>query len=235
MLSLVLPTYNEAENLPRVLPELAEILKDLPYEIIVVDDDSTDHTWRVAERLSGTDLRVRVIRRVGRRGLSTAVMEGFAVARGDVLAAADADGQHDLRILPEMYRIVKEKSGIAVGSRYVPGGSVGEWDERRHVLSRVATRLSIALCRVKVRDPMSGFFAVDRKVFEAIAPTLHPKGFKILFDILLRVPARTPAAEVPYTFRTRTAGASKLSLRVQWQFLASLLGAAVRRIFTRSV
>ena len=235
MLSLILPTYNEAENLPLLLPRLAGILKDLPYEIIVVDDDSPDGTWKVAVAMAAADARVRVIRRVGRRGLSSAVVEGFAAAKGDVLAVADADGQHDLAILPRLYAAVKEKGGIAVGSRYVPGGSVGEWDERRRLLSRLATRLSIALCRVKVQDPMSGFFAVERGAFQAIRSALHPRGFKILFDVLVNLPAGTPAVEIPYTFQTRTAGASKLSLRVQAQFLASLLGALVRRTFSRHV
>lgn len=232
MLSLVLPTYNEAENIPRVLGEVTEVLRNLPFEVIVADDDSPDGTWRAAEGFALGDSRVRVIRRVGRRGLSSAIIEGFRAARGDVLAAADADGQHDLSLLPSLYRAVAERGGIAVGSRYVPGGDVGTWDERRRFLSRLATRLSIALCSVKVRDPMSGFFVVSRAAFEDVADSLHPRGFKMLFDLLVALPSSTPVLELPYTFRVREKGRSKMSLRVQLQFLQALLGALLRRVFS---
>lgn len=234
MLSLILPTYNESENMRVILPQLAQILAGTPFEIIVVDDDSPDETWKVAAEVAGGTLPVRVIRRVGRRGLSSAVIEGFQAAKGDVLAAADADGQHDFTLLPKLYGAVRERGGIAVGSRYVPGGSVGEWDERRQLLSRLATRLAIRLCRVKVSDPMSGFFAVSRVTFETAAPLLHPRGFKILLDILLHIPSETPATELPYTFRVRTRGASKLSLWVQIQFLIALGEAILERLFPRA-
>ena len=117
MLSLVLPTYNEADNLPELVPALEALLAGLPYEIIVVDDDSPDGTWRVALDLARQRDRVRVIRRVGRRGLSSAVVEGFLAAKGDVLAVADADGQHDLALLPKLYDAVRAGANVAVGSR----------------------------------------------------------------------------------------------------------------------
>lgn len=231
MLSLILPTYNEAENIPRVVPELQGILKDIPHEIIIVDDDSPDGTWRVAEELAAGNDRVRVIRRVGRRGLSSAVIEGFLAAKGEVLGVTDADGQHDYTLLPSLCRAVEGKGGLAIGSRYVEGGSVGKWDERRQWMSRLATDMAKRLCRVRVTDPMSGFFAVSREIALRVAPRLHPHGFKILFDILVRIPRSTPVTELPYTFRTRTHGESKMSLRVQLQFLLTVLEAVPARLF----
>ncbi len=229
MLSLIFPTYNESESLSLLLPKVAEALKGLAYEVIIVDDDSPDKTWEVAQRMTEQYPQLRVIRRVGRRGLSSAVIEGFLSAKGDVLAVADADLQHDLSILPAMASAVETNHGIAVGSRYAEGGSVGQWDERRHTMSRIATRLALMLCRVKAKDPMSGFFAIDRELFQKIFRSLNPKGFKILLDVLICVPASTSVTEVPFTFGVRQKGESKLSRRVQVEFLEYLYEASVGR------
>ena len=222
MLSLVLPTFNEAENLPLLLPKLEEVLKGIPHEIIIVDDDSPDQTWHIAQELSEKIGDLHVIRRIGRRGLSSAVVEGFLAAKGDVLAVMDADGQHDLTLIPKLFVAVRSGSNVAIGSRYIEGGSVGSWDERRYRLSRIATNLAKRLCKVEVNDPMSGFFALDRKTFEATLPRLNPKGFKILLDFLVHVPKGTTAKEIPFTFGTRMHGESKLSRRVQIEFLEYL-------------
>ncbi len=230
MLSLILPTYNEHENLPELLEKLKQVLGSLPHEIIVVDDDSPDGTWKIAQEIARKQENLRVIRRVGRRGLSSAVIEGFLAAKGDVLAVADADGQHDLGLLPKLHDAIKSGAGLAVGSRYTEGGSVGQWDERRHMMSRIATGLAIRLCRVKVTDPMSGFFAIDRAMFEEILPLLNPMGFKILLDLLVHAPADLKAQEIPFTFGIRTHGESKLSRRVQIEFLEYLYDAAFGRI-----
>jgi len=187
-----------------------------------VDDDSPDKTWKVAMEISQDKDDVHVIRRVGKRGLSSAVIDGFLAAKGDVLAVMDADGQHDMKLLPELYRTAQGNKGFAVGSRYIEGGSVGEWDERRRLISRVATRMALALCKVKVKDPMSGFFALDRRVFEAALPRLNPKGFKILLDLLVHAPKGTGAVELPFTFSARLHGESKLSWRVQMDFIEYL-------------
>ncbi|HLC76177.1 MAG TPA: glycosyltransferase family 2 protein [Candidatus Peribacterales bacterium] len=219
MLSLILPTYNEAKNLPILLPKIEEALKGIPHEVIVVDDDSPDETWRIAQELSTDRDDVHVIRRIGRRGLSSAVVEGFLAAKGGILAVMDADLQHDLSILPQLYRTVKGGTNIAIGSRYIEGGSVGEWDERRYMLSRIATNLARMLCKVDVRDPMSGFFALNRSTIEETLPKLNPKGFKILLDFLVHMPKGTTAKEVPFTFGKRLHGESKLSRRVQLEFL----------------
>lgn len=229
MLSLVLPTYNEAKNLPELLPKLETVLRDIPHEIIIVDDDSPDETWRIAQELGHDRDDVHVIRRVGRRGLSSAVIEGFLSAKGEVLAVMDADGQHDMDILPKLYASVTGGAGIAIGSRYITGGSVGEWDERRHFMSKVATAMALKVCRVKVSDPMSGFFAVRRNLFQGIAKYLNPKGFKILLDLLVCVPRDTTVEEIPFTFSTRMHGESKLSRRVQIEFIEYLYDVTVGR------
>src|SRR3989344_8111820 len=222
MLSLILPTYNEAENLPELLPKIEAALKDIPHEIIIVDDDSPDGTWRVAQEIGLNRDDVHVVRRVGRRGLSSAVIEGFLSAKGDVLAAMDADGQHDIGLLPKLYECVRSGTGIAIGSRYVEGGVVGEWDERRHLMSKVATQLAIKLCKVAVKDPMSGFFAIRRNLFQTVVTSLNPKGFKILLDLLVHMPKETTVVELPFTFAMRMHGESKLSKQVQIEFLEYL-------------
>ncbi len=227
MLSVILPTYNEAENLPVLLPKIAEALKEIPFEIIVVDDNSPDQTWQIVRDLAQTNTHLHVIRRVGRRGLSSAVIEGFLAAKGSVLAVMDADGQHDLGLLPALYKSVHGGKNMAIGSRYTEGGSVGQWDERRHTLSKIATRMAMGLCKVKVSDPMSGFFAIDRQTFEAALPNLNPKGFKILLDLLVHVPRGTTAEEIPFTFGSRLHGESKLSRRVQVEFLEYLYDVTV--------
>jgi dolichol-phosphate mannosyltransferase len=229
MLSLILPTFNEAKNLPELLPKLEEVLRSIPHEIIVVDDDSPDETWRIAQEIGHDREDIHVIRRVGRRGLSSAVIEGFLSAKGEVLAVMDADGQHDMGILPRIYESVMTKNGMAIGSRYVEGGSVGEWDERRHLMSRVATSLALKVCRVKVKDPMSGFFAIRRELFHSTAKQLNPKGFKILLDLLVCIPKETKVQEIPFTFSTRLHGESKLSRRVQIEFLEYLYDVTVGR------
>lgn len=229
VLSLVLPTYNESANLPVLLPKIEEALKSLPYEILIVDDDSPDRTWETALTYAKSHPAVRVLRRIGRRGLSSAVIEGWLAASGDILAVMDADGQHDVSVLSKLAAAVSSGSGIAIGSRYVEGGSVGNWDERRFALSRYATRLAQSLCKVKVADPMSGFFALSRSVFQAALPQLNPKGFKILLDVLLHVPSTTRVTELPFAFGLRHAGESKLSCRVQVEFLEYLYEAVCGR------
>ena len=229
MFSLILPTYNEAKNIPALVEKTRGFLKEAPHEIIIVDDDSPDETWRVAQELAHDRDDLHVIRRIGRRGLSSAVIEGFLAAKGDVLGVMDADGQHDCGLLPKLHKAAAAEGGIAIGSRYTEGGSVGEWDERRHLMSRIATRLAVSLCRVKASDPMSGFFAIDRQTFEKALPNLNPKGFKILLDLLVHVPKGTKVQEIPFTFGKRMHGESKLSRRVQIEFLEYIYDVSLGR------
>lgn len=216
MLSLVLPTYNEAESLPALIREIGDALRGHAYEIIIVDDDSPDCTWEIAGKLGK---HVRVIRRVGRRGLSSAVVEGFAAAKGDVLAVMDADGQHDPKILLRMTELVRKHRGLVLGSRYIEGGSVEGWVESRHFLSRVATACARLVMTARVSDPMSGFFALDQSLFERIKNRLRPRGFKILLEVVSWLPPKTHVDEVPLVFRVRKAGASKLNAKIELLYL----------------
>ena len=229
MFSLIIPTYNEAENIPGLIRDLCEKLVRIDHEIIIADDDSPDGTAQIALDISKNMANIRVIRRIDKKGLSSAVINGFLYAKGDVLAVMDADGQHDMELLPKLYNAVKEGNGFAIGSRYMKGGSTGAWDEKRKFISRTATKMAIMVCRVKVTDPMSGFFAVDRKVFEASLEKLNPKGFKILLDLLVHAPKGTAAKEIPFTFGLRMHGKSKLNWRVQVDFLEYLYDVTIGR------
>lgn len=229
MFSLVLPTYNESENLPELLPKICEAFEGTEYEILIVDDDSPDETWAKVRDIDVGNADIRVIRRIGRRGLSSAVIEGFLAAKGDVFGVMDADGQHDTTLLPKLFAAAQENKALAMGTRYVEGGGVGDWNQSRHRLSMLATKLTHICCGVRVSDPMSGFFAVHRSLFEKIVKKLNPKGFKILLDILMHAPSDVKVAEIPYTFATRLHGESKLSWRVQLDFLEYLYDASVGR------
>ena len=223
MLSLILPTYNEAQNIRALLKEISHVLEGISHEIIVVDDNSPDKTWEVAQ--SGKN--VQVIRRIGRRGLSTAVVEGFAAAKGDVLAVMDGDGQHDPKILPTMAALVQKNHGLVLGSRYIEGGSVEGWVESRHFMSRVATNFGLLASRHRVSDPMTGYFALHQSLFRKIKRHLRPRGFKILLEIISWLPADAEIVEVPLIFRLRKAGKSKLNAKIEleylWQVLSLLL------------
>jgi glycosyltransferase involved in cell wall biosynthesis len=229
VLSIILPTYNEAQNLPILLGDLARVLGKDPYEVIVVDDDSPDNTWQVATNLKKQYPMLRVIRRVGRRGLSSAVVEGFDVATGDILLVMDSDLQHDPALIVKLRDAVESGAGIAVASRYIEGGSVGEWVTGRRLLSKIATFFARNIPHVKVSDPMSGFFALKKSVFDAIKSQLRPTGFKILFEVLTFLPKGTKAVEVPLVFKMREHGESKLSAAVEMQFLFQLVHACFIR------
>lgn len=229
MLSLILPTYNEAENLSDLLEEIDHVLKTVPYEVIVVDDDSPDRTWEVAQLLAEERPYLRVLRRRGRRGLASAVVEGFAMAGGDVLVVMDADRQHDSSLLPQLYAAIQNGADIAVASRYTEGGGTGVWMRARTFESALATRCVRFVCGVSVRDPLSGFFALKREHFRRVASSLRPRGFKILLEVLSQLPRGMRVEEFPYHFRIRTAGESKLTMCVRMQFLIQICFLALRR------
>lgn len=223
MLSLIIPTYNEAEALPMFVASVAAVLCDKDWEMIVVDDDSPDGTWNIAEGLREKYPMLRVIRRQGKRGLSSAVTDGFAAAMGNVLAVMDADGQHDPSVLPKLAVAVGDGATAAIASRYAPGGSTGEWAEHRRILSRLGTQMARMVAPYGVTDPLSGFFAVDAAAYKRVAGHIRPEGFKILLEILAALPRNARIAEEPLQFRPRTAGASKLSVGVQTAFVRQLL------------
>jgi len=219
-LSVISPTLNEAENVSRLVEQLEGALGDIDYEILIVDDDSPDLTWSIAEKISLTNPRVRTLRRMHDPGLSVAVIDGFSAAGGDVVACIDADLQHDPSILP---RMLDELQGVdvVVGSRHIDGGSTGKWNWLRRLESWIATKTAQLLLGVNLKDPMSGYFLVWRKDFVAVKEHLDGKGFKILLEILARLHG-SRVKEVPYTFRPRTHGESKLSSKVVLLYIQQL-------------
>src|SRR5690606_40579851 len=223
-LTIVLPTFNEAANLPMMVERIGKALAGLPHEIIVVDDDSPDGTARVARELGRKHHHVRCIRRIGRRGLSGACAEGMMAAAAPIVAVMDADGQHDETILPAMLEKIGEGADVVVGSRYVDGGSTGNGLTRTRARgSELATWISRILLPQPLSDPMSGFFMLRRDLADRIAGSVAREGFKILFDILWRLGRNARVEEVPFTFRERAQGESKLGVVVTMQFLGLLV------------
>jgi dolichol-phosphate mannosyltransferase len=216
-LTVISPTLNEAENVPHLVEQLERSLGDIDYEILIVDDDSADQTWSIAQKISATNPRVRVLRRMQNRGLGMAVIDGFSNASGDALACIDADLQHDPSILPRMLEELLSGTDVVVGSRYVEGGSAGKWDRLRRLQSWFATKSAQFLLGIKLKDPMSGYFLVWRKDFSEIKDQLNGTGFKILLEILTRLRA-SRVKEIPYTFRPRTSGESKLTGKIVFQY-----------------
>jgi dolichol-phosphate mannosyltransferase len=210
-ISLVIPTYNEAENIPTIIDKIFDILRhnSLDGEVIIVDDDSPDRTWEIAEKLT-TKYNIKVLRRVNKRGLSSAVIDGFSVAKGDIIGVMDADLSHPPEKIPELLQpIISNKSDIAIGSRYIDGAQIESWPLGRKISSRIASLAVRGLTRV--RDPMSGFFFFRKGVIEGIE--LSPKGFKIGLQIIVKG-KYSNTTEVPINFRDRKHGHSKLGFRV---------------------
>ncbi len=225
-LSLVIPTYNESRNLEELLGRLTSILDArLPgsYELLVVDDDSPDQTWALAVRLAEKHPAVRVMRRRGEKGLSTAVIRGWQAARGEVLAVIDADLQHPPEVVDQLWDEMLEGADLAVGSRHAGGGGVSDWSAARRALSRGAQLLGLCVLPTvvsRVSDPMSGYFMVRRSALEGAA--LSPLGYKILIEVLGRGRIGR-IAEVGYVFRERTAGESKVTARLYLEYLRHLV------------
>lgn len=230
-LSLILPTYNEAVNLPGLAAAVESALAGIDWEAIVVDDDSPDGTADAVAALGIANPRWRCLKRIGRRGLGSACIEGMAMARGDYFAVMDADLQHDERLLPAMLAKAKaEPLDLVVGSRYIAGGSAAAFTHVRRLMSRLGVRLGLALLTdIAVSDPMSGFFLLRRALFADVAPRLSGRGYKILLDILASADRRLAIGELAYKFRARRAGASKLDGRVIYEFLALLVEKRHRR------
>jgi dolichol-phosphate mannosyltransferase len=229
--SVVLPTYNERESLPRAIAAVRQALAGREdWEVIIVDDDSPDRTWELAQELGASDARIRCYRRVDRRGLSSAIIDGLSLGTGERLLVMDADLQHDATKIPALLAALDD-ADIASGTRYADGGSTGQWSRRRLALSKLATVACRLVLGIRASDPMSGFFAIRRQAFMAVAPRLNPRGYKIFMELLhvLR-PARV--GEVPYVFSPRVAGVSKLSGQVIWDFALSLAELFTRRLIS---
>ncbi|RUT25057.1 dolichol monophosphate mannose synthase [Asaia sp. W19] len=224
-LTLVIPCYNEADNVRPLIEAVRRALGSLRWEIVFVDDDSPDGTSRAVEQAAQHDSRVRLIRRVGRRGLSSAVIEGALSSTAPVIAVMDGDLQHDEGILRDLVMpLLEDRADIAVASRHVEGGdSSGLANQWRHMLSQAGIKLAQSILPMPLSDPMSGFFAMRRARFEQAVPRLTGTGFKILLEVVLSVPRDTRLIEVPFVFRPRVAGESKLSPLVMVQFLGMLI------------
>jgi dolichol-phosphate mannosyltransferase len=229
-ISVVIPTFNESGNIAELVRRIAATLADDAWEVVVVDDDSTDGTADIVDALARRDHRVRCIRRIGRRGLSSACIEGFLSSSAPYLAVIDGDLQHDESLLAAMLdRLRGGEVDVVVGSRYVKGGGVGDWDPRRAQLSRLSTALAKRTLRVVLSDPMSGFFALRREVVHDLVRDLSGVGFKILLDIFATAPRPLRVCELPYEFRARQAGESKVDGMVALDFLTLLLQKRVGR------
>lgn len=223
-LAIVVPAFNEAANIEVLIAAIDATLAGIRWEVVIVDDHSPDGTAAQVRGIARHDPRVRLVHRYGRRGLSSACVEGIQATTAPIVAVMDADMQHDERILATMLaRIERGDVDLVVGSRYVEGGGIGEWSRGRAAMSRLATRLATRLTRTPMSDPMSGFFMIRRDVFLAALPGLSSVGFKILLDIAASAPEPLRVAEVPYTFRVRRHGESKLDTLVLWDYLQLLL------------
>jgi dolichol-phosphate mannosyltransferase len=229
-LSIVIPTLNEVGNIKPLLKKLGIALAGIEWEAIFVDDGSTDGTPELLTSIAQADRRVRMVRRIGRRGLSSAVVEGALASTTPIIAVIDADLQHDERILPDLYRAISDQGHeLAIGTRYCQGGSTGEWAENRLKISKFATALAAPIMKTRLSDPMSGFFAVRRDVLLEAAPRLSNVGYKILLDLVASLPRPLKVAEVGYTFGTRQHGASKLDEMVALEYVELLLDKTVGR------
>lgn len=223
-LAIVLPTFNESGNVGPIVDRLEKALQGIRYEAIFVDDDSPDGTADVVRRLAERRDNVRVLQRIGRRGLASACIEGILGAAAPFVAVMDADMQHDESILPEMLRRMRvENLDLVVGSRNLAGGSMGEFASWRVKLSQLGKRLSLMGAEHELSDPMSGFFIVRVSTFERFAYRLSAIGFKILLDIVLSAGPGLRIGEVPYRFRQREFGESKLDVLVGLEYFELLV------------
>jgi dolichol-phosphate mannosyltransferase len=223
-LSVVVPTFNERDNVATLVQRLDAALVGISWEVIFVDDNSPDKTWEVVRDLAQHDSRVRCVRRIGRRGLSGACIEGILASSGPFAAVMDADLQHDETQLPKMLSLLQSgQAELAVGSRYVEGGSAESFDSKRAGFSTFATSIAKRVLGVAIADPMSGFFMIRRDKFEQLAPRLSTQGFKILLDVVATAHGELKTVEVPFTFGSRLHGESKLDSMVALDFLGLVL------------
>lgn len=224
LLSVVVPTFNEAANVREIVARLDRVLRGIAWEAIFVDDNSPDGTAETVKSVAAEDPRVRCLKRLGRRGLAGACIEGMLASSAPYVAVMDADLQHDERILPRMLAaLVSGSADLVVGSRYVNGGSADSFSADRARFSRAATGLARRLLGVELADPMSGFFMLRRDRLDEIAGELSPVGFKILLDIVLTAKNRLRVAEIPYEFGQRLHGQSKFDAAVGFEFVGLAL------------
>jgi dolichol-phosphate mannosyltransferase len=223
-LAIILPTLNERGNLGPLVDRIAAAMGDASWEVIIVDDDSRDGTADEARALALADPRVRVIQRIGRRGLASAAIEGFCATAAPYVAVMDADHQHDPALLPAMLAALKAgEADIAVASRFAAGASTSDWAAPdRERLSAFANRVARRLTGVELTDPMSGYFMLESAAARALVPRLSGIGFKILLDLLATADKPMRVREFPLKFAARRTGESKLDRAILFDFLAGL-------------
>jgi dolichol-phosphate mannosyltransferase len=230
-LSVIVPTFNEVQNIPLLVEALARTLGDERWEVIFVDDDSADGTAALVREIALVNPRVRLLHRHNRRGLSAACVEGILATTAPFIAVMDADLQHDEAILLTMLDCLRRgDADLVVGSRFAEGGGMGDWQARRITMSKIATWLAKKLTKSEIGDPMSGFFMLTRDAFMASLSGLSLVGFKILLDIVAASPTSLRIVEVPFTFRSRQHGTSKLDGLVLWEYMQLLLDKAFGHI-----
>jgi dolichol-phosphate mannosyltransferase len=230
LLSAIVPTFNEIDNVRELVERLSRCLAGLPWEVVFVDDDSHDGTLDELHRISRSDSRVRFLHRIGRRGLASAVVEGILATSSPVVAVLDCDLQHDETLLPKMLESLHATDcDVVVASRYMETGNVRGWPKSRLLFSRVATKLAELVLRTPLTDPMSGFFMIRRSAFDQVVRRLSNQGYKILLDILLSEPDLR-VKEIPYTFRTRVHGESKLDMIAVFDYLALLIDKVIGHV-----
>lgn len=223
-LSVIVPTFNERDNVTVLYRRLEATLVNVAWEVVFVDDNSPDGTWDVVRTLAQQDSRVRCVRRIGRRGLSGACIEGILASSAPYVAVIDADLQHDETQLPKMLLLLaSDQAELVVGSRYIEGYKSEGFNKQRAGASALATELARKALRVEIADPMSGFFMIRRDRFEQLAPKLSVHGFKILLDVVASANGNLRAVEIPYTFGERQHGESKLDSMVALDFLGLVL------------
>jgi dolichol-phosphate mannosyltransferase len=228
-LTVVVPCRNEAENVPVMIDRLGRALAGIAWEVVFVDDDSPDGTATVAKAIARRDPRVRCIRRINRRGLASACLEGMLASAAPFVAVIDGDLQHDEALLPRMLAALRRgEADVVVGSRRVPGGDDADGlSPVRRAVSEAGVTLARTMLPVPLADPMSGFFALPRPLMEELAPRLTATGFKILLDLLLSSPRPLRVLELPYAFRARQRGTSKLDAGVMLEYLGLLVDKAL--------
>jgi dolichol-phosphate mannosyltransferase len=220
-LSIVIPTFNERANIPLLVERLSRLLASCDWEVVFVDDNSPDGTAAAARGIGETDSRVRCIRRIGRRGLAGACLEGMLASQARYVAVMDADLQHDEALLvPMLDNLRAGRADLVVASRYLDGGSSAGLSKQRSRVSRWANALVRGLLGIELNDPMSGHFMIRREAFEALAPAISSQGFKILLDILASAGGRLRTLELPSSFRERQHGESKLDSKIALDFAA---------------
>jgi dolichol-phosphate mannosyltransferase len=229
-LAVIIPTFNEAANVAPLLHRLALALAGIRWEAVFVDDNSPDGTANIVREIAVTNPQVRIVQRIGRRGLTSAVVEGMLATAAPVLAVIDGDMQHDETILPKMYdAIASGEADLAVGTRYAQGGGVGSWNKNRALASRIATRISHWAIKAPLSDPMSGLMAIARPTLMAAIPRMSGMGFKVLLDITASLPDVPRIAEIPYVFKERELGESKAGALVLAEYAALIADKTIGR------